>query len=120
MITVIGSMNMDLVVTTERAPEQGETVTGKEFRQIPGGKGAYQAVAAARSGADVVMVGRIGDDAFGDALLRTMAEDPIDITHIQKVKDVPTGIASITVDRRGHNRIIVVPGANGTFTPEDI
>ena len=120
MITVIGSLNMDLVVTADRAPEEGETVTGSGFAQYPGGKGANQAVAAARSGAITVMAGRVGRDSFGDALISSLARDPIDTSSIEKISGVPTGTAAITVDRRGQNRIVVVPGANGTYTAEDM
>lgn len=118
MITVIGSLNMDLVVTAERAPEQGETVTGTGFAQIPGGKGANQAVAAARGGARVAMAGRVGDDAYGRALVEALEKDPVDTSAIEKIPGIPTGIAAITVDQKGHNRIVVVPGANGRLTPK--
>ena len=120
MVTVIGSMNMDLVVTAQRAPEQGETVTGDDFQQIPGGKGANQAVAAARDGAETAMVGRVGEDAFSDILIDTMKKDPIDTRYIEKISQISTGVAQITVDHHGHNRIVVVPGANGSFTADDM
>lgn len=120
MITVIGSLNMDLVVTTDRAPEEGETVTGTGFFQFPGGKGANQAVAAARSGAKTVMAGRVGRDSFGQELISSLARDPIDTSPIESVEGVPTGTAAITVDRQGHNRIVVVPGANGILTAADM
>ena len=120
MITVIGSINMDLVVNTQRAPEQGETVTGDNFHQIPGGKGANQAVAAARDGSTTVMVGRVGNDAFADSLIATLCEAPIDTSFIERIKDISTGVAQITVDQEGHNRIVVVPGANGRFTANDM
>lgn len=116
MITVIGSLNMDLVVTTDRAPEEGETVTGSGFFQFPGGKGANQAVASARSGAKTAMAGRVGKDAFGQALVSSLARDPIDTTRIEMTNGLATGMAAITVDRQGHNRIVVVPGANGSLT----
>lgn len=120
MITIIGSINMDLVVNTQRAPEQGETVTGDDFHQIPGGKGANQAVAAARDGAATVMAGRVGNDAFGNILIETLGQDPIDTSFIEKVSDTSTGVAQIIVDQQGHNRIVVVPGANGCFTADDM
>lgn len=120
MVTLIGSLNMDLVVTADRAPREGETVTGSSFSQFPGGKGANQAVAAARSGARTVLAGRVGDDAFGDALIRSLARDPLDTSRIEIISGTPTGIASITVDGQGHNRIVVVPGANGTFKAGDM
>lgn len=120
MITVIGSINMDLVVTADKAPEAGETVMGTGFRQIPGGKGANQAVAAARSGAETAMVGRVGRDSFGETILRGLREDLSDTSHIQRMDGVPTGIAAILVDGKGQNRITVVSGANFTFTADDI
>lgn len=120
MITVIGSLNMDLVVTTDRAPEAGETVPGQTFSQYPGGKGANQSVAAARSGAVTAMAGRVGRDLFGDALLRALSQDPLDLSAVEQLADHPTGTATITVDRQGQNRIVVVAGANGTFKPEEM
>lgn len=120
MITVIGSMNMDLVVKTERAPEAGETLTGDSFQLIPGGKGANQAVAAAREGGATSMAGRVGDDSFGQALLQSLAQDPIDTRQVQVMAGLSTGVASITVDQQGQNRILVIPGANGSFIAPDI
>ena len=120
MVTIIGSLNMDLVVTADRAPREGETVTGSGFSQFPGGKGANQAVAAARSGARAVLAGRVGDDAFGEALIRSLARDPLDTSSIEIMSGTPTGIASITVDGQGHNRIVVIPGANGSFKARDM
>ncbi len=116
MITVIGSLNMDLVVTAKRAPEQGETVAGLSFDQFPGGKGANQALAAARSGTETALAGRVGRDAFGQALIQALSRDSLDLSALEEVAEAPTGIAAITVDEAGHNRIVVVPGANGTFS----
>ena len=120
MITVIGSLNMDLVIKAERAPQAGETLIADSFQEIPGGKGANQAVAAAREGAQTFMAGRVGQDAFGQSLLQSLAQDPIDITYIEKVPGLSTGIASITVDQAGQNRILVVSGANGSLEASDI
>ncbi|HHW94010.1 MAG TPA: ribokinase [Clostridiaceae bacterium] len=120
MITVIGSINMDLVVTTKRAPEAGETVLGNDFQQIFGGKGANQAVAAARCGAKTTMVGRVGNDSFGDVILKGLRQEFADGAVIEKIDGVPTGIAVILVDAKGQNRITVVSGANHTFTEESI
>ncbi len=120
MITVIGSLNMDLVIKAERAPQAGETLIADSFQEIPGGKGANQAVAAAREGAQTFMAGRVGQDAFGQSLLQSLAQDPIDITYIEKVPGLSTGIASITVDQAGQNRIRVVSGANGSLEASDI
>lgn len=110
MITVIGSINMDLVVRTDHFPKQGETRLGNLFATIPGGKGANQAVAAARLGADVTMLGVVGNDAFGQELTQTLKNEGIHTEAIQQVEE-PTGIANILVSNKD-NRIIVVPGAN--------
>jgi ribokinase len=113
-VCVLGSANMDLVVTVDRVPGAGETVTGHRFEQIPGGKGANQALAAARAGADVRMVGAVGDDAFGRRIRAVLDADGIDTTGLL-VADEPTGTAHIVVDTNGENSIVVVPGANGSM-----
>lgn len=110
MITVIGSMNMDLVTTTNQMPQQGETIFGQHFHTVPGGKGANQAVAAAKLGAPVHFIGAVGQDAFGQALRDNLTQYSIAVEQIETVK-APTGIASIIVHDQD-NRIIVVPGAN--------
>jgi ribokinase len=115
-ITVIGSINMDLVTTTNQIPKVGETVLGQSFHTIPGGKGANQAVAAARLGADVTMIGAVGDDSFGEMLVAHLTNQGISTENIMKVKDTSTGIASITLSD-GDNSIIVVSGANNHITP---
>ncbi|MFF5212768.1 ribokinase [Streptosporangium sp. NPDC000396] len=115
MISVFGSANMDLVAYVETAPALGETVTGRAFRTVPGGKGANQAIAAARAGARVAFLGAVGDDAFGPQLRRTLADAGVDVTGLRPVPG-PSGIAQIVVDGRGGNSIVVVPGANGTVT----
>ncbi|HHX19812.1 MAG TPA: ribokinase [Clostridiaceae bacterium] len=120
MITVIGSINMDLVVTTDRAPEAGETVLGNDFQQIFGGKGANQAVAAARCGAETTLIGRVGNDSFGDTILKGLEREFGDGAAIEKIDGVPTGIAVILVDAKGQNRITVISGANHTFTEDSI
>lgn len=112
-ITVVGSINIDLVFRTPRMPQVGETITGDEFRQIPGGKGANQAVAAARQGADVAFVGCVGDDGFGQQALTGLKADAIDTSAISIVPGLSTGVAGILVDSSGHNSIVVTPGANG-------
>ncbi|EZP75186.1 ribokinase [Parageobacillus genomosp. 1] len=119
VITVIGSINMDLVTIASRFPAQGETILGEEFHLIPGGKGANQAVAAARLGAEVHMIGAVGADAFGNELVRALEREGVNVDHIKKVSDHGTGIASITISEQD-NRIIVVPGANHSLLPEDI
>lgn len=118
-ITVIGSINMDLVTSTTQIPKVGETVLGHSFHTIPGGKGANQAVAAARLGADVTMIGAVGNDSFGKTLVEHLTNEGINTENIMKVKDTSTGIASIIVSE-ADNSIIVVPGANNHITPEVI
>lgn len=115
MIAVLGSANMDLVATVDRAPGRGETVTGRTFTTVPGGKGANQALAAARGGGDVAFLGAVGDDEFGRRVTALLADAGIDVSGLA-VSDRPTGTAHITVDATGDNSIVVVPGANGTVT----
>jgi ribokinase len=119
VITVVGSINMDLVTIANRVPSQGETILGEKFHLIPGGKGANQAVAAARLGAEVHMIGAVGTDAFGKELLRSLEREGIDVDNVKPVTHVETGIAAITISE-GDNRIIVVPGANHALRPEDV
>ncbi|WP_238652796.1 ribokinase [Paenibacillus piscarius] len=119
-IVVIGSLNMDMVVRADRAPEAGETLLGQGFALSPGGKGANQAVAAARLGAEVTMIGRVGKDAFGSGMLEIMEQEQVHTAYISQSDSEATGVASIVVDGNGENRIIVVPGANVEMTPEDI
>jgi len=119
-ITVIGSLNMDLVVRTPRMPAPGETVIGSDFRTIPGGKGANQAVAAARLGAQVSMVGRVGDDDFGHAQIRNLSSLGIDTSGIIVDEEEATGIALITLDASGQNSIVLAPGANMRLTTADV
>lgn len=118
-ITVIGSINMDLVTSTSRIPKVGETLLGDSFHTIPGGKGANQAVPAARLGADVTMIGAVGDDSFGETVVNNLSNHGINTEHIIQIKDCSTGIASITLSDRD-NSIIVVPGANNYITPDII
>ncbi len=119
-IVVVGSLNMDLVVRAPRHPQPGETLIGGTFHTFPGGKGANQAVAAARLGASVRMIGRVGMDAFGETLLKTVQHDGVDTTFIRRHPQEATGVALITLDAGGQNTIVVAPGANMRVTPEDI
>jgi ribokinase len=119
-ILVVGSINMDLVVRVPHSPEPGETVLGGDFETFPGGKGANQAVAAARMGGNVTMVGRVGNDDFGDTLIQGLLENKIKTTHVIKDSETPTGIAMIAVAPDGENMIVVAPGANSKVTLEDI
>ncbi|MFI6495798.1 ribokinase [Nonomuraea typhae] len=115
MISVFGSANMDLVAYVSQAPKLGETVTGRSFRTIPGGKGANQAIAAARAGGRVAFLGAVGDDGFGAEMRATLAAAGVDVKGLREVPG-SSGIAHIVVDDDGGNSIIVVPGANGTVT----
>lgn len=114
MITVVGSINMDLVVRTSRFPKQGETALGDLYTTVPGGKGANQAVAAARLGSEVHMIGAVGTDAFGDELLAGLKAESIQANSVKRVEGT-SGIANILLSE-GDNRIIVVPGANQQLT----
>ncbi len=117
-IAVLGSANMDLTVYVPVAPRRGETVTGREFRTVPGGKGANQAIAAARAGAAVRFIGAVGDDAYGPRLAAALDSAGCDVTRLRTVPG-PSGVAHIVVDDSGGNSIVVVPGANGTVTDLD-
>lgn len=118
MITVIGSINMDLAVVMDLFPQQGETVLGTEFATIPGGKGANQAIACAKLGSEVQFIGCVGDDQFGKQLTANLHDFNIETTGIQTV-NVPTGIANILV-HNNDNRIVVIPGANSKITKKQI
>lgn len=116
-VVVVGSLNMDLVATTARHPMPGETLSGQQFAQIAGGKGANQAVAAARLGASVAMVGCVGDDAYGAALVNGLAREGIAHDGVGTDAELPTGVALIVVDDAGQNSIVVIPGSNAAVTP---
>jgi len=118
-IVVVGSINMDLVTQTARFPQPGETLLGEGFLTVPGGKGANQAVAAARLGAEVALVGALGRDAFGDQLHAGLRQEGVDLTHVQRLDDQASGTASITV-AAGENQIVVVPAANACVTPAHV
>ena len=118
-IVVVGSLNMDLVVRSPRHPQPGETLLGSEFHTFPGGKGANQAVAAARLGGQVQMIGRVGADAFGKSLIQTLANGGVDTSQVKQI-GAATGVALITVDAAGQNTIVVAPGANSELSPPDI
>lgn len=111
---------MDLVVKSPRIPKVGETVTGSSFFMIPGGKGANQAISAAKLGGNVLFLTKLGNDLYADKLLENFTKVNIDIKYIQKVNNVPTGTALISINENGNNSIIVIPGANGTLSPVDI
>jgi len=119
-VVVLGSLNMDLVVRSSHIPLPGETVHGSAFVTIPGGKGANQAAATARLGAQTEMVGCVGSDGFGDTLLENMRAQGVGVDHIRMVDDTPSGIALITVADSGENSIVVAPGANACVTADDV
>jgi ribokinase len=119
-IAVVGSLNMDLVIRSPRIPRPGETILGKELHTVPGGKGANQAVAAARLGAQVSMIGRVGQDAFATSLLESLATDGIDHAFVLQDAETATGVALIVVDDSGENSIVVSSGANMRLSPADV
>ena len=119
-IVVLGGINMDLVTVSSRFPEAGETVVGSRFLTYPGGKGANQAVAAARMGASVAMVGRVGDDVFGPQLVDFMATSGVDVSAIGIEAGVSSGLAVINIDASSQNRIIQILGANDTCGKDEI
>jgi ribokinase len=118
-VCVIGSINVDLVVLADRLPEPGETVLGGRFSSHGGGKGANQAVAAARAGAEVTMIGAVGDDEHGRAALDALRTEGIDISRVRVHPVEPTGVALIAVGGRGENLIVVAPGANAAWELDD-
>lgn len=119
-VLVVGSLNMDLIARTQALPKPGQTLAGANFATAPGGKGANQAVAAARLGAQVSMIGCVGDDANGRALRQALLDDSIDCEGVRTVPQVPTGVALITVDTQGQNTIVIVAGANGALATEQV
>jgi ribokinase len=119
-IVVVGSINMDLVAKVHRLPQPGETVPGETFQTIPGGKGANQAVAAARLGARVKMIARVGGDAFGATLRQNLIAEGIETASVLESENDPTGVALIGVESSGANAITVVPGANGRLSVDDL
>ena len=119
-ITIVGSLNMDLVIQSPHIPQPGETIIGSNFQTIPGGKGANQAVAAARLGGQVYMVGRVGEDAFADVLVDNLKSSGVDTGFVQRDSNSPTGVALIVVDDAGENIIVVASGANMQVTEADV
>jgi ribokinase len=120
-VTVVGSLNEDVLVAVDRLPGRGETVIGRAATRAPGGKGANQAAAAGILGAGVHMVGRVGQDPAGDRQLAALADSRVNVGRVRRTPGVPTGSAVIPVENgTGENLIVVVPGANGELTPEDV
>jgi ribokinase len=119
-IVVVGSSNTDMVIMSERIPEPGETILGGSFFMTPGGKGANQAVAAARAGGDVVFICKVGDDVFGSQSIQHFKESGIDTTYVTLDPVLASGVALITVDKHGENSIVVASGANASLKPGDV
>jgi ribokinase len=119
-IAVVGSINADLVVRCARLPRPGETISARDVKEVPGGKGANQAVAAARLGAEVTMIGRVGDDAFGQRLRTGLQENGVSVDWVTTTPNCASGLAIVAVEDSGENAIMVIPGANGRLTPEDV
>jgi ribokinase len=118
-LVVVGSVNLDLVARVNRLPAGGDTITAADYRRVPGGKGANQALAARRLGADVALLAAVGEDEAAGEALALLAADGVDLTGIRRV-DGPTGVALITVDDAGENTIVVVPGANGRLAVDPV
>ena len=119
-ITVVGSVNLDFVAAAPKLPRAGETVTGATLARHPGGKGANQALAARRLGAEVRLIGRVGDDAMADEATALLAAGGVDLAGVERDADAPTGVALIAVDPSGENQIVVAAGANHRVTPEQL
>lgn len=119
-IVVVGSSNTDMIVKAARIPRPGETILGGRFSIAAGGKGANQAVAAARAGGDVTLIARVGEDMFGEQALIGFAQDDINIRHIIRDREMPSGVALIMVDEKGENSIAVASGCNACLSPQDV
>lgn len=117
-IAVVGSLNVDFVLTMGRFPAPGETIVGRDFAVFPGGKGANQAYAAGRLGGLVAMVGQVGHDAYAGWLRQGLADTGVDVAGVRTDTTVSSGIALIAIDASGQNQIVIVPGSNGTFAPD--
>ena len=119
-VLVVGSINMDLIVRCARVPEEGETVHGDDLVTAPGGKGANQAVAASRLGARTSLVGRVGEDEFGPKLRANLDADGVDTEHVISDPEAPSGVALILLESGGHNRIVIMNGANARLGEPDV
>ena len=120
MITVVGSLNMDLFIDVGQLPAPGETIVGRNFRRSPGGKGANQASAIARLGYPVAMIGAVGRDAFGDELIATLGQQGVSVDAIARREGIASGTALIVLDAAGQNQIVIAAGANGTLAAADV
>lgn len=119
-VVVVGSLNMDLVARAQRLPRAGETLPGDSFFTVPGGKGANQAVAVARLGGSVAMIGNVGDDAYGQQLRQALSVEGVDCRAIDTCPGVSSGVALITVDAASQNCIVIIPGGNGLLTAQSV
>jgi ribokinase len=119
-IAVLGSVNLDVVANVHELPRAGQTITGATLSRFPGGKGANQALAARRLGADVTLVARVGSDAEADEALALLRAAGVDLSRVTACEELPTGLALIAVDASGENQIIVAPGANASLAPEEL
>ncbi|WP_296230766.1 ribokinase [Pseudomonas sp. UBA4617] len=119
-VVVVGSLNMDLVARAQRLPRAGETLPGDSFFTVPGGKGANQAVAVARLGGSVAMIGNVGDDAYGQQLRQALHVEGVDCGAIETCPGVSSGVALITVDASSQNCIVIIAGGNGLLTPQSV
>ena len=119
-IIVVGSSNTDMVIKAAKFPLPGETILGGEFFLFPGGKGANQAVAAARLGGNVIFIAKVGNDIFGEQALQQFKREGIITDYVAKDPDRPSGVALITVDSKGENTIVVAQGSNGALSPDDV
>jgi ribokinase len=119
-VVVVGSLNMDLVARAQRLPRAGETLPGEAFFTAPGGKGANQAVAVARLGGSVAMVGNVGNDAYGQQLRKALEREGVDCQAVSVCEGVSSGVALITVDAASQNCIVIIPGGNGLLTPQSV
>lgn len=119
-VVVVGSLNMDLVARAQRLPRAGETLPGDSFFTVPGGKGANQAVAVARLGGSVAMIGNVGDDAYGQQLRQALHVEGVDCGAIETCPGVSSGVALITVDAASQNCIVIIAGGNGLLTPQSV
>jgi ribokinase len=119
-VVVVGSLNMDLVARAQRLPRAGETLPGEAFFTAPGGKGANQAVAVARLGGSVAMVGNVGDDTYGQQLRKALEREGVDCQAVSVCEGVSSGVALITVDAASQNCIVIIPGGNGLLTPQSV
>jgi ribokinase len=119
-IAVVGSSNMDLVVKSKSIPAIGETILGGDFIMVPGGKGANQAVAAAKLGAEVFLIAKLGEDIFAEHSLNNFKKEAVNTKHVIQTGEAPSGVALIMVDDGGNNSIVVAPGANQTLLPADV